>query len=169
MIPMCGTCLGVIDVVVGEWRTTELGAGAAVSCFSCGRRATVLVDPTRVPEAELSVEVDRTTPTAVIRLRGAMTEPGLEIVGVELAVHARGAAAAVVSLRDVVLVRPITLRVLLRELRRMAGSSARLGLVIQRARLSALGADLAEHDGWTVGEDEALVIAALDLHARPAG
>lgn len=84
-IPVCRTCLDLLDLVVAEWRHGDLDDGVGVGCVSCGRAAEVWVEPERSEATSPAIDVDATGSVIQIRVEGTIDGETMEIVAAEIA------------------------------------------------------------------------------------
>lgn len=159
LIPVCATCLGLLDAVVAEWSSTPSDGNER--CSTCGRPATALVETSPRQPRDVTVDVDAVGRAVAVRVSGGLSEQGLEIVALEIAANAALGAPVIANLRDAVLLRPVTIGLFIREVRRVMTGTAPVGLVIQSSRLSQFASDLARRAGWVSGETEGTVRAML--------
>ena len=84
-IPVCRTCLDLLDLVVAEWRHGDLDDEVEVRCVSCGATAHLWVEPDRGAATSTAIEVDATGDVIRVAIAGTADGETMEIVMAEVA------------------------------------------------------------------------------------
>lgn len=125
---VCHVCVGVLDVVVTEWRRGELPGDEGAVCVACGAPAEFWVSPTQ-PPPDAVIAVDLTGNVLRIEVSGSLGAEDGAILACELVAVSERGEPVVVDLRGVTAVDEAAGTALEAAVRDVLAAGVHLGIV----------------------------------------